>query len=117
MRAKYLLIYATSWRFVKQEHHQGIPGVWVNRMVQPNFVEDDKSLPEGRERNWDNPLGCLAGAYWATIHKGTGLTTNLMMLGRENCIPEEVMFGQHTHMANAIYRDFVWKLKEQMQHP
>ena len=26
------------------------------------------------------------------------------------------MFGQHTHKTNTTYGDFVWKLKEQMQH-
>ena len=27
-----------------------------------------------------------------------------------------MMFGQHTHEANATYGDIVWKLKEWMQH-
>ena len=39
-----------------------------------------------------------------------------MMVGIDNCIPAEVMFGQHIHEANAAYGDFVWKLEEQMQH-
>ena len=43
------------------------------------------------------------------------MTQNLVMFGRENCIPIEVMFGDHTHEANRIYGDFVWKL-EWVQH-
>ena len=39
-----------------------------------------------------------------------------MMLGRENCIPAEVMFGHRTLEANRTYGNFVWKLKEWMQH-
>ena len=70
---------------------------------------------KGKQRNQDKHLGCLAGAYQATIHKSTGLTPNVMRLGRENHIPAEVVFGQHTHKANATYGDFMWKLKEQMQ--
>ena len=53
-----------------------------------------KAYLKGEQRNLDDKhLGCLTGAYWATIHESTGLTPNLMMLGRENCIPAEVMFG------------------------
>ena len=68
------------------------------------------------QRNLDKYLGCLAGTHHATILEITGLTPNRMMLGRENCIPVEVMFGQHTHKTNTTYGDFLWKLKEQMQH-
>ena len=66
-----------------------------------------KASLKGEQRNWDKYLGCLAGANWATIHENTGLTSNLMMLGRENHIPAEVMFGQHTHEANTTYGDSV----------
>ena len=84
-------------------------------MVQLNYVEDDKNLLKGEQRNWDKYLGCLAGVYQTTIYKGTGLTPTLMMLGKENHIPSEVVFGQHTHEANTTHKDFVWKLKEWMQ--
>ena len=48
---------------------------------------------KGEQRNWDKHLGCLAAAYQGTIHESTGLTLNLMMLGKETRMPAEVMFG------------------------
>ena len=85
---------------------------WFNQTLLKMII----AYLKGEQRNWDKHLGFLAGAYWAMIHESTGLTPNLMMLGREIHIPAEVMFGQHTHEANTIYGDFVWKLKEQVQH-
>ena len=39
---------------------------------------------------WDLHLGCLTGAYRATPHESTGLTPNMVMLGREVKLPMEV---------------------------
>ena len=52
-----------------------------------------KAYLKGEQTNWDRYLGCLAGAYRATIQESTGLTPNLLMLGREVRLPAEVMFG------------------------
>ena len=42
------------------------------------------------QTNWDMNLGCLAGAYRTSTHEPTGLTPNLLMLGREIRLPYEV---------------------------
>ena len=75
-----------------------------------------KAYLKGEQRNWDKHLGCLAVAYRGTRHESTGLSPNLMMLGRETRMPAEVMCGQHTHGANETYGEYVHKLKERLQH-
>ena len=52
-----------------------------------------KTYLKGEQRNWDKHLGCLAAAYRGTRHESTGLSPNLMMLGRETRMPVEVMCG------------------------
>ena len=45
----------------------------------------------GQEQDeWDLYLGCLAGAYRSSPHDVTGLTPNMMVLGREVRLPAEV---------------------------
>ena len=49
-----------------------------------------KSFLRGEQTNWDLNLGCLAGAYRATPNESTGLTPNVMLLGREIRLPYEL---------------------------
>jgi len=49
-----------------------------------------KAYLQGEQTNWDLNLGCLAGAYRACPNESTGLTPNLMMLGREIKLPYEM---------------------------
>ncbi len=39
---------------------------------------------------------CLAAAYRASQHESTGMTPNLLMLGREARLPAELVFGSST---------------------
>ena len=48
---------------------------------------------EGKQREWDRNSGSLAGAYQATPHMSTKMPPNLLMLGRENRLPTEVILG------------------------
>ena len=75
-----------------------------------------KSYLRGEQRNWDKHLGCLASAYRSSVQESTGLTPNLLMLGREVRKPVDIMLGTHTHESHASYGDYVWKLKERLQH-
>ena len=52
-----------------------------------------KSFLRGEQTGWDLNLGCLAGAYRATPHESTGLTPNLLLLGREVRLPIQVIKG------------------------
>ena len=72
---------------------------------------------KGEQREWDRNLGCLAAAYRATPHEATGLTPNLLMLGREARLPAEVMFGSTCQEGEITsYGEYVDGLKKKMQH-
>ena len=75
-----------------------------------------KAYLRGEQRSWDKHLGCLAAVYRGTIHESTGLTPNMMMLGRETGMPAEVIFCCHSHESNETYGEYGHKLKERMQH-
>ncbi|MEW8547681.1 MAG: hypothetical protein AB2693_29590, partial [Candidatus Thiodiazotropha sp.] len=72
----------------------------------------------GEQENWDLNLGCLAAAYRACPHESTGLSPNLLMLGRELRIPSELLYGGQCNNDKAVvsYGDFVTNLKERIQH-
>ena len=77
-----------------------------------------KAYLMGQQREWDRQLGCLAAAYRATVNESTGLTPNLVMLGREVRLPAEMMFGMTNSGAvdtYTSYGDYVWTLRERMQ--
>lgn len=77
-----------------------------------------KAYLKGQQREWDRNLGCLAAAYRAVPHEATGMTPNLLMLGREVRLPAEVMFGSLSSEGEEIatYGDYVDLLKQRMQH-
>lgn len=78
-----------------------------------------KAYLKGEQREWDRNLGCLAAAYRATPNETSGLTPNLLMLGREVRLPAEIMFGSGTTTVGeqvSSYGEYVEKLKTRMQH-
>ena len=71
-----------------------------------------------QQTDWDLNLGCLAAAYRATPHESTGLTPNLVMLGREVWLPAEIIYGSRTAQLGeevSSYGAYVDKLKERLQ--
>ena len=51
----------------------------VNRTI----IKMIKAYLNDQQDNWDQHLQCLASAYNSTIHQATGLTPNMILLGRE----------------------------------
>ena len=76
-----------------------------------------KAYLKGQQHAWDRNLGCLAAAYRASCHESTGMTPNLLMLGREVRLPVEVMFGSGTTQMVEVtcYGDYVGNLRSHMQ--
>ena len=69
----------------------------------------------GQQCNWDQYLGCLAATYQATPHESTGMTPNLLMFGRDNRMPIEVIFGVSrtpTQEEVTSYGDYVDTMRE-----
>jgi len=77
-----------------------------------------KAYLRGHDDSWDENLGCLAAAYRATVHESTGMTPNLLMLGREVRLPAEVMYGGRCASGESVtsYGEYVETLKSRMQH-
>ena len=78
-----------------------------------------KAFLKDEQRDWDLHLGCLAAAYRASPHEATGMTPNLLMLGREVRLPAEIIFGSGTTLADtpvASYGEYVTQLRSRMQH-
>jgi hypothetical protein len=78
-----------------------------------------KAYLRGEQENWDLHLGCLAAAYRATPHESTGLTPNLLMLGREVRLPAELAFGyvQNKTRGNfTSYGEYVDLIRDRMHH-
>ena len=61
-------------------------------------------------------MGSASWLFGWSIHDSTGLTPNLMMLGREIDTPLSVMFRAHHHESHPTYGEYVAKLKDRMQH-
>ena len=70
------------------------------------------------QTNWDLNLGCLAAAYRSTPQESTGLTPNMLMLGREVRLPVEIMLGSLTSDMEPItrYGDYVESLRFKLKH-
>ena len=77
-----------------------------------------KAYLKGQQTGWDKHLGCLAAAYRATMHESTGLTPNMLMMGREVRLPAELMFGKVKPNSTEVasYGEWVTKLRDRMQH-
>lgn len=67
--------------------------------------------------DWDLNLPMLAAAYRASPNASTGLTPNLLMLGKEVRLPAELMFGSSTTNSEHItsYGEYVDQLKSRLQ--
>lgn len=75
-----------------------------------------KAYLKGQQLDWDKHLGCLAGAYRASVHETTGFTPNFLMFGREVRLPAELMYSGPSLEAVASYGAYVTNLKEKMEH-
>ena len=64
---------------------------------------------------WDKNLGCLAAAYRATRHPSTGYTPNMVMLGRENRMPVDLLYGVPKGVPQPVYGDYVQELKTTLE--
>ena len=74
-----------------------------------------KAYMKGQQRDWDKHLGCLAGAYRASVHETTGFTPNLLMLGREVRLPAQILYSSCTNDEFVSYSHYVEELKSRME--
>ena len=75
-----------------------------------------KCFLKGEQTHWDRHLGCLAGAYRQSRHDSTGMTPNLMMLGREVRSTAELWFGVNKKQGDRPPTMYVQEIREKLQH-
>ncbi len=73
-----------------------------------------KSFMKGQDE-WDLHLSCLAAAYRSTVHESTGLTPNMLVLGREVRLPTELVVDVPKAEV-ASYGEYTSNLRSVMQH-
>ena len=74
-----------------------------------------KAYMKGQEKDWDRHLGCLAGAYRASVHESTRFTPNFLMLGREVRLPAQILYSSCTNDEFVSYSHYVKELKSRME--
>ena len=73
----------------------------------------------GEQRDWDLHLGCLDGAFRATPNESTKLSLNLLTIGRELCVPAELVFSSKNTcdgLEITSYGEYVDQLRQKMQY-
>ncbi|KAH3750695.1 hypothetical protein DPMN_185225 [Dreissena polymorpha] len=65
--------------------------------------------------DWDLFLGCLAGAYRATPNQSTGVTPNMLTMGREIKLPADVIYG-HANVSNTTPKTAREAITEMQEH-
>lgn len=92
-------------------------GNGITERFNKTLVAMIKAYLKGEDRDWDLYLGCLTAAYRATKHESTGVTPNLLMLGREVRLPAEVMYGSRTTEGSDVssYGEYIDELKSHFQ--
>ena len=73
-----------------------------------------RSYLKGHQQNWDENLGCLAGAYLSTLHESTGFSPNILMLDREVLQPLELIYGSPRTTGNTNYGEYVTQLQNDL---
>ena len=69
-----------------------------------------------RQDDWDLYLGCLAAAYRSSPNETTGMTPNLLMLGREVRMPIDVVFtNAQTEKEVTSYGEYATGLRNNIQ--
>lgn len=66
---------------------------------------------KGKQTSWDENLGILAGAYCTTTHESTGYTPNMVMLGCENWLPMDLIYGVPKTEVQSNYGEYVFDLQ------
>ena len=72
-----------------------------------------RSFIDGKQNDWDLNLGCLAVAYGSAVHKSTGFTPNMLMLGKESRTPADVLISDTSQQADS-YGEYVERMQQDL---
>lgn len=72
-----------------------------------------KAYLKGTQSEWDKNLGCLAGAYRASVHESTGFTPNFLLFGQEVRFPAQLLYCPPAE-GDASYGEYAERIKESL---
>ncbi|MCG8044654.1 MAG: DDE-type integrase/transposase/recombinase, partial [Candidatus Thiodiazotropha endolucinida] len=72
------------------------------------FVDDHRT-------DWDEQIPYVLMAYRSSEHETTGVTPNLLMLGRETTMPLDIMFEMPPSIKSVPVNQWVWQLNERLE--
>ena len=67
------------------------------------------------QRNWDEQLPYVMMAYRSSQHETTGMTLNLLMLGRETSTPLDILYEMPPGVKKIPSNQWVWELQEHLE--
>ena len=67
------------------------------------------------QRDWDAQIPYLMMAYRSAVHKSTGLTPNMLMLGRETSLPSDLIYEMPEPLKEESTNQWVWVLRERLE--
>ena len=67
-------------------------------------------------KDWDVHLPFVMMAYRSSMHETTGLTPNMMMLGREVSTPLDLMYEMPPSIKEIPNNKWVWFLQERLEN-
>ena len=65
---------------------------------------------------WDVYLPFVMMAYRSSMHETTGLTANMMMLGREVSTPFDLMYEMPPSIEEVPKNEWAWCCQEQLEN-
>ena len=70
------------------------------------------------QKNWDELLPYLLMAYRSAEHESTKVSPNVMMFGREICLPIDILYGNVPDTANSVDNlpDYVSNIRTQLDN-
>jgi len=74
-----------------------------------------RSFVNKNANNWDSFIGILMSAYRSTPHPATGYTPNLLMLGREVCTPNQLLFPLPRIVGDGDHDNYVAQIRDKME--
>lgn len=84
--------------------------------VHRTILQMLRAYLKGDQSDWDKHLGCLMAAYRSSENDSTGLTPNMLMLGREVKTPLNLIFGYNLPEEISVsFGDYVSKLRHRMR--
>ncbi|VDI33903.1 Hypothetical predicted protein [Mytilus galloprovincialis] len=84
--------------------------------VHRTILQMLRAYLKGDQSDWDKHLGCLMAAYRSSENDSTGLTPNMLMLGREVKTPLNLIFGYNQPEEISVsFGDYVSKLRHRMR--